>query len=1010
MSCDNSNVYAQTCCPDTPYPTVQHESVPSLIDNLVFALYGEITKTVQGGRVVWDIPCDPSSNPTEVPSIPRNTGEGLLCYLMRVFQNTVGQYSPFQYWSYSGDGSTVSFSLSPSVNTLRSSYLVYLNGIVQAPTSYTISNTTPVNLVFPVAPSGGTSITIINLGYQPPGVIQDVTQSDATPTGSSQTLTVGAWLAYLIAQIATKLTAPAVPALGTWQLAATSGTVSWQQITQLPAVPSAPGQVALASPGSGIAPSWTSLPSLAIGPIVSTGSNWTNNFGTAVTVGGVSYPVGATISTPQYIEDRFATTVKVADFGAVGDGVTDDVWAIQAAINYAISKGNAVIEFEAKTYRITASKANTQGTVWPLLWNWNHLEINGGTADLKLRFKGNGAKLFTDAYVYTNSPANRIAIFFAITTEAKELIWEDMTFERGSGVRVSNDFGSGSAFFASRPVANYSITDRVAFRGCKFVNGFMGVWDNRGFSVSKTWRTLRNLETINCDFIFPYGCGSNNPAGGGQTINLSGWVDQHICIGCTFDAAVNAVIPNNITYPTDGFNYVNAYSTWISNCTFKHNWVETLLFETPPNWLYRINSFTQPAVGSSVTVTINAGDNWNEEIIAGKTYFITDTSGAFNYAGVPYEIGVYRADTGASSYSVGGQITFTRLPDDTVLLPSGALPNIGQFPAAGTIFGNCRISMAINGDGVGGAPSASITNCKFLGKPVKRQDGTSQLAEFEVINQGSGYTSPPTVTVNPSNGVVATAVINGSGNVTGITISPSNTRFWYTSPPTVTITGGGGSSATARARMLSMRPSPAIGAKIRTTVSNNHFEGCNTAYVDDPIYEPGGQGPIIFTGNIVLAEKDPIVVATGQFKGTQVQSTTPCSVVSNNVFIADSKDAFGLMLQVGREGQMVLNNTFWCNNPAPAGSGAIAIALFNTSNYAEWDMVLDNIVAYGFNYALYSNVPVTYGSIRGKSTTALAAVYQDSGSSKFFKSPNGTNWRLRVTNDGEIMLSPYTPI
>jgi hypothetical protein len=59
-----------------------------LIDNLVNALYGEITKTVQDGRVVWNIPCDPN-NTTEINGFPRLPDEGLLCYILRYF-NFIG--------------------------------------------------------------------------------------------------------------------------------------------------------------------------------------------------------------------------------------------------------------------------------------------------------------------------------------------------------------------------------------------------------------------------------------------------------------------------------------------------------------------------------------------------------------------------------------------------------------------------------------------------------------------------------------------------------------------------------------------------------------------------------------------------------------------------------------------------------------------------------------------------------------------------------------------------------
>lgn len=82
MSTGSTSAYVGACRKDIPYPSVSHESVPSLIDNLVSALYGTITKTVVNRRVVWNIPCDPNNTAT-INGIPRNAGEGLLCYIVR---------------------------------------------------------------------------------------------------------------------------------------------------------------------------------------------------------------------------------------------------------------------------------------------------------------------------------------------------------------------------------------------------------------------------------------------------------------------------------------------------------------------------------------------------------------------------------------------------------------------------------------------------------------------------------------------------------------------------------------------------------------------------------------------------------------------------------------------------------------------------------------------------------------------------------------------------------------
>jgi hypothetical protein len=52
------------------------------------------------------------------------------------------------------------------------------------------------------------------------------------------------------------------------------------------------------------------------------------------------------------INDRFADTVNVKDFGAVGDGVTDDTAAIQAAIAAAIADGGGVVQLGRATYLV----------------------------------------------------------------------------------------------------------------------------------------------------------------------------------------------------------------------------------------------------------------------------------------------------------------------------------------------------------------------------------------------------------------------------------------------------------------------------------------------------------------------------------------------------------------------------------------------------------------------------------------------------------------------------------
>jgi len=128
------------------------------------------------------------------------------------------------------------------------------------------------------------------------------------------------------------------------------------------------------------------------------------------------------------------------------------------------------------------------------------------------------------------------------------------------------------------------------------------------------------------------------------------------------------------------------------------------------------------------------------------------------------------------------------------------------------------------------------SNLSFTDGTSYYRQGTSVLS-ITVTNDGTGYTSTPTVTISAPSltyGTTATAVATVVSNkVSAITVT--NAGSGYTSAPTVTITGGGGSSATATASVSALAPS---GLRLVRQFTNRLFAvgtgaNRNTLYASD---------------------------------------------------------------------------------------------------------------------------------------------------------------------------------
>lgn len=160
---------------------------------------------------------------------------------------------------------------------------------------------------------------------------------------------------------------------------------------------------------------------------------------------------------------------------------------------------------------------------------------------------------------------------------------------------------------------------------------------------------------------------------------------------------------------------------------------------------------------------------------------------------------------------------------------------------------------------------------QFTDGTDNHRQGTS-VASITVTNDGSGYTSVPTVTIGTPTagyGTTATAVATVVSNkVTAITVT--NAGSGYLTAPSVTITGGGGSNAAATA-VISTQLAPS-GLRLIKSFTNRLFavgtgENRNTLYASD-ILDP----EIWKTTNSIIVGGDDgeDIIAIQPFYGFQI--------------------------------------------------------------------------------------------------------------------------------------------
>ena len=311
----------------------------------------------------------------------------------------------------------------------------------------------------------------------------------------------------------------------------------------------------------------------------------------------VSYALGTNVMMTVSVLKEVALSVK--DFGATGDGVTDDTAAVQAAINaLEASSTNNTLHFPAGTYRL-----NTPFSASDAISSWFQI-LNLGTADLA------GRDLFitgdTNASLYSTVSYLR-ARMLVVHASFRSLTFRGLTWRKDSKPFPAT---TGPPNYADGVwLKNYDLrkVEAVDFLDCTFDNchGAVGAYSD-GYDIRGK---LTHFGFNRCQVLNPYGSNTTDGStafGGGVQVIVNPWVNYAVYADNFFDGGSDTIDPvkNPGGIRKDGSHFGSPLHLLFTNNVVRHMGVEAVFQIEDPLIGYNASSFTIPPPDGTNTAQV----------------------------------------------------------------------------------------------------------------------------------------------------------------------------------------------------------------------------------------------------------------------------------------------------------------------------------------------------------------------------------------------------------------------